>query len=77
MIGILVPSAVDANVVTGVSSMPVAIFPIVFAVHGAINNKSALPVLSPHNSICSTSPVSPEITFLPIAYCSASWCMTF
>ncbi len=41
--GIPRPSAVEANVVTGVSSIPAAIFPIVFAVQGATSRRSASP----------------------------------
>ncbi len=37
------PSAVVAKVVTGVSSIPQAIFPMEFAVQGAIRRRSASP----------------------------------
>ena len=43
MIGIFLPRAVVAQVVTVVSSIPQAIFDIVFAVHGAIKKRSARP----------------------------------
>ncbi len=60
------PRAVVANEVTGVSSIPYAIFPIVFAVAGAIRRRSALP-LSPQNSTCSTLPPSSVIAGFPVA----------
>jgi len=41
--GIPCPSAVVAKVVTGVSSIPQAIFPMVFAVQGATSRRSAAP----------------------------------
>ena len=44
--GMPLPSAVVAKVVTGVSSMPHAILPTVFAVQGATRRRSALPVLA-------------------------------
>ena len=60
------PRAVVANEVTGVSSIPYAIFPMVFAVAGAIRRRSALP-LSPQNSTCSTLPPSSVIAGFPVA----------
>ena len=41
--GILRPSAVVAKVVAGVSSIPAAILPMVFAVQGAMRRRSAAP----------------------------------
>ncbi len=69
--GFLLPSAVVAKVVTGVSSIPHAIFPMVFAVQGAISRRSALPP-SPQSPTCSTRPVIRVIAGSPEAYASAS-----
>ncbi len=60
------PSAVVAKVVTGVSSMPQAILPTVFAVQGATRSRSARPP-SPHHCTCSTSPVIAVIAGRPVA----------
>ena len=68
--GLLLPKAVVANVVTGVSSMPEAIFPMVLAVAGATRNRSALPP-TPQNSTCSTFPVISVITGCADAYSRA------
>ena len=64
--GMPLPSAVVAKVVTGVSSMPHAILPTVFAVQGATRRRSACPS-SPHQSTCSTSPVIAVIAGRPVA----------
>jgi len=60
------PSAVLANVVTGVSSMPRAILQSVFAVQGAMSSRSAHPP-SPQNVTCSTCPESAVIASFPVA----------
>ncbi len=62
----------ETTVVTGVSSIPLAIFEIVLAVAGHTKIKSALPVafgLSPAKNICSTAPVKFVITGFPVAQC--------
>ena len=74
--GIPEPSAFVAYVVTVVSSMPWAIFPIVLAVHGASRSKSALPS-RPHISKYSIAPVMAVTTGWPVAYCNAfGWMMS-
>ena len=62
-----VPTAVVRNVVTGVSSIPWTIFPMVLAVAGATRTRSACPERSPHISTCSTFPVISVTTGLPVA----------
>ena len=52
------PSAVVAKVVTGVSSMPYAIFDIVFAVHGQMRSKSIGSFTRPQKVTCSVCPES-------------------
>ena len=52
------PIAVVANVVTGLSSIPSAIFEMVFAVQGEISNKSTRPFIRPHSETCSVFPVN-------------------
>ena len=68
--GLPLPRAVVANVVTGVSSMPQAILPMVLAVAGATSSRSAAPP-TPQNWTCSTLPVISRITELPLAYSRA------
>ncbi len=69
MMGISEPNAVVANAVTVVSEIPHAILLSVFAVHGAIRNKSANPSI-PKNSTCSIFPISFVMTSCPVAYSS-------
>ncbi|BAA30552.1 114aa long hypothetical protein [Pyrococcus horikoshii OT3] len=59
--------AVVTTVVTGVSSIPQAIFDIVFAVAGQTSIRSALFSCSPASSTCSINPVISVITGLPVA----------
>ena len=66
MIGMPEPNAVAANIVTGVSDMPVAILLMVFAVHGAMIKRSAVPSI-PKNSTCLISPINFVITSCPVA----------
>ena len=53
--------------VTEVSSIPNAILEIVFAVDGAINNKSTGSLTRPQYFTCSVSPVNLTIGFFPVA----------
>src|SRR5256886_7217129 len=69
-IGMPEPSAFVAYVVTVVSSIPCAIFPIVLAVHGAMRRRSALPS-RPHIARYSMEPVIAVTTAWPVAYSSA------
>jgi hypothetical protein len=64
--GMPLPREVVAKVVIGVSSMPEAIFPIVFAVHGAIRSRSAVPP-SPQDVTCSTMPERRVTVGIPVA----------
>ena len=68
--GIPDPRAFTAYVVTVVSSIPWAILPIVFEVHGAIRSRSAFPS-RPHISRYSIAPVMAVTTGWPVAYWSA------
>ncbi|VVC71927.1 Uncharacterised protein [uncultured archaeon] len=70
--GIFEPSAVLANVVTGVSSIPCAIFPRVFAVHGETRRRSARDSDFPQSEMCSQSPERHAITGLPVAQWNSS-----
>ena len=68
--GLPLPRAVVAKVVTGVSSMPQAILPMVLAVAGAMSSRSAWPP-TPQNCTCSTRPVISVITGWAVAYSRA------
>jgi len=68
--GLPLPRAVVAKVVTGVSSMPLAILPMVLAVAGATRKRSAFPP-TPQNKTCSTRPVISVITGWVEAYSRA------
>src|SRR6056297_2067613 len=73
--GTSAPSAVVAQVVTGVSSTAAAIFPAVFAVAGASSSTSAHPS-RPHSSTCSTLPVISVTTGSSVAKSTAhGWTM--
>src|SRR2546427_4546815 len=75
--GIPPPSAIDAIVVTGVSSLPTATFDIVFAVQGAIRTRSAFPFHFPASLTCSVFPVSFLTTGFPVAHSSVSGLTSF
>ncbi len=71
MTGMPPPSAVVANVVTGVSSTPIAILDMVLAVAGAMSIRSHLSGTSPQNETCWTLPSISVVTGLPEANSSA------
>ena len=70
--GIFEPIATVATVVTGVSSIPQAIFPIVLAVAGAMRTRSTLSGVLPASLMCSSFPVSSVTTLLPVAHSKSS-----
>ncbi len=62
------PRAIEAKVVTGVSSIPRAILEMVLAVQGATSRRSACSGDSPSSLTCSAFPVSSRMTGFPVAH---------